>query len=97
MVHFSDIFDAINAHDEIKSTHPEWPVEFISPTAFAEVSTLRELMGLSHLFGQKTSANSPCINAHDGQVCLVADYRAVERLNGATVRVSVFRYIAHGN
>lgn len=37
LVHFSDIFDSINVHEEIRSAHPEWSVSFISPITFIEV------------------------------------------------------------
>jgi hypothetical protein len=37
LVRLSDIADAISINSNLKASHPEWSVEFISPALFTEV------------------------------------------------------------
>lgn len=72
---FSDVQDSVIVYHYTKMAHPEWNVEFITPSACAEVSlagntTLRVNTNEEYL--QKANPSSPYVSGHEGQVSLVA-------------------------
>ena len=85
---FSDVQDSVIIYDYAQTSHPEWSVEYITPSVCAEASGYELpicFLALMEMHLQKSNPNSAFVSAYEGQVSLTAKLPGVGGIDRAKI------------